>query len=304
MKSTPLTTIGATTVTHVVPQQTMSATPSPQPMTVSTSVHSSTSSSASSSPVPPCASSPKITSGLSTVTTSEGTITVTTTTTPAAASPVLTPANDNGVDINWPYVCDWRGCPRRKFKSAEEVFYHACKAHCPDTLDFDAEIFCQWGLGPNLCDGKPRKRFSLMTHFQDRHTTEDKLMAAVQRRLEKGLATSNLTHPITIIREVTKDAVETPAAVKKEDEIQATTPVTAPTTTTGGTGKKGGKPGTWQPTAEAVSIIKRREFKDNEFTKAWKVRRDGMDGRRRSCINEWFDVCRMTMRVRYRSAFD
>lgn len=240
-------------------------------------------SSASSSPVPQPASSPKISVGLSTVTTSEGTITVTTTTTQVQPPQPTVPVSDNGVEISWPYVCDWRGCPRRRFKSADEVFYHACKAHVPDTLDFDAEIFCQWGLGPNLCDGKPRKRFSLMTHFQDRHCTEDKFAAAVQRRLEKGISTSNLTHPVTIIRDVTKDADSAAAAAaagaKKEEDGTATpTGVTGPsaaastaTTTTGSTVKKAGKPGTWQPTAEAVSIIKRREFKDNEFSKAWKV---------------------------------
>lgn len=97
-----------------------------------------------------------------------------------------------------------------------------------------------------------------MTHFQDRHCTDDKFMAAVQRRLEKGIATSNLTHPITIIRDVSKDgeAAAAAAATKKEEN---------------GAAKKAGKPGTWQPTAEAVSIIKRCEFKDNEFAKAWKV---------------------------------
>lgn len=250
------------------------------PMTISTPVLTS---SASSSPVPQAASSPKTSVGLSTVTTSEGTITVTSSTAPAqgqAGAGVGLGSGDNGVDINWPYVCDWRGCPRRKFKSAEEVFYHACKAHCPDTLDFDAEIFCQWGPGPNLCDGKPRKRFSLMTHFQDRHCTDDKLAAAVQRRLEKGIATSNLTHPITIIRDVTKDGEDAPTvgAVKKEGEGTATPPAAIATTTTssstGAPGKKAGKPGTWQPTAEAVSIIKRREFKDTEFTKAWKVKKN------------------------------
>lgn len=232
-----------------------SASPSPHSITITTPLMSS-SSSGSSSPVPQSAPSPKVTTSLTTIKPAEA---AASTSKPAMAlGEVMTPASDNGVDINWPYVCDWRGCPRRKFKSAREVFYHACKTHCPDTMDMDTEFFCQWGMGPHMCDGKPRKRLSLMTHFEDRHCTEEKLMAAVQRRLEKGIATSNLAHPITIIRDVKSDEDQ---SKNKEDSHNAGETVA----------RKSGKAGTWQPTAEAVSIIKRNEFKGDEFTKAWKV---------------------------------
>lgn len=78
---------------------------------------------------------------------------------------------DEADDPNWLYVCDWRGCPRKQFRSANEVYLHTCQVHCPDNIDPNAEIYCQWGSGPNLCDNLPRKRFSLMTHLFDRHCT-------------------------------------------------------------------------------------------------------------------------------------
>lgn len=97
---------------------------------------------------------------------------------------------EDEVDINWPWVCDWKNCPRKKFRSLKDVYKHACTVHCPDNLDPAAEIFCQWGVGSSscssstngpggqqqvqsLCDGIPRKRFSLMTHILDRHCTNE-----------------------------------------------------------------------------------------------------------------------------------
>ena len=77
---------------------------------------------------------------------------------------------DEDVDVNWPWVCDWRGCPKKKFSSANEVYLHACAIHCPN-LDGNPDIYCQWGAGNSLCDNLPRKRFSLMTHIFDRHCT-------------------------------------------------------------------------------------------------------------------------------------
>lgn len=95
------------------------------------------------------------------------------------------------VDINWLWICDWKNCPRKKFRSLKDVYKHACTVHCPDNLEPAAEIFCQWGVGSSscsnastngpggqqqvqsLCDGVPRKRFSLMTHILDRHCTTD-----------------------------------------------------------------------------------------------------------------------------------
>lgn len=90
-------------------------------------------------------------------------------------------------------------CYRRKFRSSNEVYLHACAEHCPDNIDPNADIYCQWGPGPNLCDNLPRKRFSLMTHINDRHITLDSFKTAVQRRIANGPQTS-VTQPVTIIK--------------------------------------------------------------------------------------------------------
>ncbi|XP_050073198.1 AT-rich interactive domain-containing protein 2 [Anopheles maculipalpis] len=108
---------------------------------------------------------------------------------------------EEDVDPSWPWVCDWRGCPRKKFQSATEVFRHACTIHCPDTVDVSADIYCQWGPGPNLCDNLPRKRFSLMTHILDRHCTADSFKAAVQRRLAGGPQQPVQPYPVTLVRQ-------------------------------------------------------------------------------------------------------
>lgn len=89
---------------------------------------------------------------------------------------------------------------RKKFRSAQEVYMHCCAIHVPDSIDLNAEIYCQWGLGPNLCDNLPRKRFSLMTHINDRHCTLDALKASVQRRLAAGPQPNQPTQPVTIIK--------------------------------------------------------------------------------------------------------
>lgn len=79
------------------------------------------------------------------------------------------------------------------------MYLHACAEHCPDNIDPNADIYCQWGPGPNLCDNLPRKRFSLMTHINDRHITLDSFKAAVQRRIAAGPQTT-VTQPVTIIK--------------------------------------------------------------------------------------------------------
>lgn len=38
---------------------------------------------------------------------------------------------DEDVDPSWLYICEWRGCPKKKFNSANEVYLHACAIHCP-----------------------------------------------------------------------------------------------------------------------------------------------------------------------------
>lgn len=111
---------------------------------------------------------------------------------------------DEDVDPSWPYVCDWRGCPKKKFASANEVYLHACAIHCPH-VDGNPDIFCQWGAGSTLCDNLPRKRFSLMTHIFDRHCTVDAFKAGVQKRhlaIENGTpAPPKQPYPVTLIRQ-------------------------------------------------------------------------------------------------------
>ncbi|XP_050443412.1 AT-rich interactive domain-containing protein 2 isoform X2 [Adelges cooleyi] len=74
------------------------------------------------------------------------------------------------------FLCEWRGC-MRNFKSANEVYMHACESHCP--FNGVQEMQCLW----ERCDSMKRKRFSLMTHLYDRHCNPDVLrMMAVRRR--------------------------------------------------------------------------------------------------------------------------
>ncbi|XP_060878635.1 AT-rich interactive domain-containing protein 2 isoform X2 [Metopolophium dirhodum] len=74
------------------------------------------------------------------------------------------------------FLCEWRGC-MRNFKSANEVYMHACESHCPS--NGVQEMQCLW----ERCDAMKRKRFSLMTHLFDRHCNPDVLrMMAVRRR--------------------------------------------------------------------------------------------------------------------------
>ncbi|KAJ6624823.1 AT-rich interactive domain-containing protein 2 [Pseudolycoriella hygida] len=103
-------------------------------------------------------------------------------------------------DPNWLWICDWRGCSKKKFRSANDVYLHTCTVHCPDNIDPNAEIYCQWGPGPNLCDNLPRKRFSLMTHLFDRHCTTESFKAALQRRIAAGPQSNQPTAPVTIIK--------------------------------------------------------------------------------------------------------
>nr|QYV43162.1 Brahma associated protein 170 kD [Colaphellus bowringi] len=86
-------------------------------------------------------------------------------------------------DLSTPYVCEWGDCNiEKKFKSANEVFLHACASHCPTGNE---EIVCQW----DRCDNMKRKRFSLMTHLQDKHCTTEIMKQGLIRR--KKAAHSN-----------------------------------------------------------------------------------------------------------------
>lgn len=111
---------------------------------------------------------------------------------------------DEDVELTWPFVCDWRGCPRKKFSSANEVYLHACAVHCP-FIDGTPDLFCQWGGGSSLCDNLPRKRFSLMTHIFDRHCTADAFKMGVAKRLsaaETGVSSGpKQPYPVTLVRQ-------------------------------------------------------------------------------------------------------
>ncbi|XP_034111743.1 AT-rich interactive domain-containing protein 2 isoform X2 [Drosophila albomicans] len=148
---------------------------------------------------------------------------------PATAVPVA-PVPAVPVDANWLFICDWRNCPRRKFKSLNELQHHVCNVHCPDHLDAGAEIYCQWGSGPSLCDNIARKRYSLMTHLVDRHLALDDLRASVQRRLATGIHNVAPAQPtVTIVRNAgNAAAAATPAG-------SAAAPATAATATAVGT---------------------------------------------------------------------
>lgn len=119
--------------------------------------------------------------------------------------PSMDPAKvkDEDVELSWPFVCDWRGCPKKKFANANEVYLHACAVHCP-SLEGTPDLFCQWGGGKSLCDNLPRKRFSLMTHIFDRHCTADAFKMAVQKRMtdvENGAAVGpKQPYPVTLVR--------------------------------------------------------------------------------------------------------
>lgn len=80
------------------------------------------------------------------------------------------------------------------------MYLHASVVHCPDNIDSNAEIYCQWGPGPNLCDNLPRKRFSLMTHLLDRHCTQESFKAAVARRIAAGPQVNQQAYPVTMIK--------------------------------------------------------------------------------------------------------
>lgn len=130
-----------------------------------------------------------------------------------AVPPTAAAASSVPVDVNWLFICDWRNCPRRKFRSLNELQHHVCNVHCPDHLDAGAEIYCQWGSGPSLCDNIARKRYSLMTHLVDRHLALDDLRASVQRRLATGIHNVAPTQPtVTIVRNVANAAAAAAAA--------------------------------------------------------------------------------------------
>lgn len=180
---------------------------------------------AESKPIEHATTATAIATGAATTTTVTS---VVSSTNPAVAAAAATaPATTVPVDVNWLFICDWRNCPRRKFRSLNELQHHVCNVHCPDHLDAGAEIYCQWGSGPSLCDNIARKRYSLMTHLVDRHLALDDLRASVQRRLATGIHNVAPTQPtVTIVRNVANAAAAAAAAAASG---ASTTPATTST---------------------------------------------------------------------------
>ncbi len=86
------------------------------------------------------------------------------TATSSAKAPSGTPGATGGASRpspQAPFLCEWQGCGQA-YRTPKEVENHAIKVHCPLGQD---DIPCLW----SRCDGMKRKRFSLMTHIQDRH---------------------------------------------------------------------------------------------------------------------------------------
>ena len=79
--------------------------------------------------------------------------------TPSPSPPPSQPAIK--IDTTKPFLCEWAGC-MKAYKTPKEVENHAIAEHCPIGSD---DVPCLWAR----CDGMRRKRFSLMTHLQDRH---------------------------------------------------------------------------------------------------------------------------------------
>ena len=113
--------------------------------------------SSSSSPESPKSTSPS-TSAAATSAGLSAALSPTTTATPTSSLSVTTVPKPNPA---LPFLCEWKGC-MKAFKTAKEVEKHAISTHCPLGSD---DIPCLW----NRCDSMKRKRFSLMTHLQDRH---------------------------------------------------------------------------------------------------------------------------------------
>ena len=80
---------------------------------------------------------------------------------PSSSPPPNQQASPVKIDTQKPFLCEWQGC-MKPFKTPKEVENHAIGSHCPLGAD---DIPCLWAR----CDGMKRKRFSLMTHLQDRH---------------------------------------------------------------------------------------------------------------------------------------
>jgi len=100
---------------------------------------------------------------------------------PPAVSPVsstssTSPPPQPRINPATPFLCEWAGC-LKAFKTPKEVENHAIAEHCPVGSD---DIPCMW----QRCDGMKRKRFSLMTHLQDRHCHPQLMKLMAVRRVQ------------------------------------------------------------------------------------------------------------------------
>jgi len=80
------------------------------------------------------------------------------------------------IDTQKPFLCEWAGC-MKAYKTPKEVENHAIAVHCPLGSD---DIACKWAR----CDNMKRKRFSLMTHLQDRHCHPQLMKLMAVRRVQ------------------------------------------------------------------------------------------------------------------------
>lgn len=94
----------------------------------------------------------------------------------ASPTPSPSPPPQVKIDTQKPFLCEWSTC-MKAFKTPKEVENHAIAAHCPVGSD---DIPCMWAR----CDGMKRKRFSLMTHLQDRHCHPQLMKLMAVRRVQ------------------------------------------------------------------------------------------------------------------------
>ncbi|VDM95299.1 unnamed protein product [Thelazia callipaeda] len=73
------------------------------------------------------------------------------------------------------YLCEWNGCGRH-FSSACFVLYHCTKEHLHESRSMQ----CRWPR----CDSTVRTKWSMVTHLQDHHCSEEALKTAARKRSE------------------------------------------------------------------------------------------------------------------------
>ncbi|XP_052708274.1 AT-rich interactive domain-containing protein 2-like isoform X2 [Crassostrea angulata] len=71
------------------------------------------------------------------------------------------------------FMCEWHGC-KQCFENFKHVFKHVLDTH----LKTDVEGYCRW----EGCEKLQRKKWSLVTHVQDHHCSENALKSAAMRK--------------------------------------------------------------------------------------------------------------------------